>query len=186
MYVGEFKHTWRSNKSVLELVLSLNHVGPTESISLDKKYLGLPRLLYTTNLKIITKAIPPLSTYTKILFTQSSKDFKILSFLGIFITCNWHCIPYLTLKNPFLDFCIYPCTLFMIFSIQYYRPNFKGDCVVHLWKFSKLPVYSRVLTLAWPIRHWRPQLNLYYSSDLIFYYCSPHSADFNQHTLVVP
>lgn len=134
MYVGEFKHTWRSNKSVLELVLSLNHVGPTESISLDKKYLGLPRLLYTTNLKIITKAIPPLSTYTKILFTQSSKDFRILSFLGIFITCNWHCIPYLTLKNPFLDFCIYPCTLFMIFSIQYYRPNFKGDCVVHLWK----------------------------------------------------
>lgn len=97
---------------------------------------GLPILLYTTNLKIISKAIPPLSIYTKILFTQSSKYFRILSFLGIFITCNWHRIPHLTLNNPFLDFCIYPCILFMVFSI-YYRPNFKWDCVVHLSKFSK-------------------------------------------------
>lgn len=103
MYVGGFKHTWRSGESVWELVLSLKPRGSWGSISLDKKYLGLPILPYSTNLKTITKVIPPLSIYTKSYLqilkifqdpiiswylTQSSKYFRILSFLGILITCN--------------------------------------------------------------------------------------------------
>lgn len=118
------------------------------------------------------------------MLTQSSKYFRILSFLGVFTICNPSHISHLSLNNLFLHFYTYLVLSSLYFQYEgHCRPNFKSDCVAHLLKtLQSFPsMWSNHLSVTYKALSW---LNLYYSSDLTFYYCSLYSSGSSQHGLL--
>lgn len=109
----------------------------------------------------------------------------MLSFLGVFITCNPSHFSHLSLNNSFFFYAYLALSSLYSQYEGHCRPNFKSDCVAHLLKTlqSFQSTQSNHLSVTYKALPW---VNFYHSSALTFYYCSLYSSGFSnsQHGLL--